>query len=72
MVLLFLYHLDSDDDEIDDDDLDLIQENTGIKIKKVNFNSFYIYLFQISRDTLLFDKFSIWFFCFIQPYVCGF
>lgn len=30
------FSLESDDEEeIDDDDLDLIQENTGIKIKKV-------------------------------------
>lgn len=27
-----------DEEEIDDDDLDLIQENTGIKIKKVHYS----------------------------------
>ena len=34
---------EDDEEEIDDDDLDLIQENTGIKIKKVKISRFLQY-----------------------------
>ena len=36
-ALISYLESDDDDDEIDDEDLELIQENTGIKIKKVCF-----------------------------------
>lgn len=47
-IMYCIFSLESDDDDdIDDDDLDLIQENTGIKIKKV-FN-----IFLLKMDNIL-------------------
>ena len=35
--MFFVYMTDSED-ELDDEDLALIQENTGIKLRKVSYN----------------------------------